>query len=49
MLQYGAVNAANLDGGSSSAMYYDGAYAHTSTYLTYSDSSRRLPTAFIVK
>lgn len=49
MLQYGAVNAANLDGGSSSALYYDGAYAHTSTYLTYSDSSRRLPTAFIVK
>ncbi len=49
MMQYGAVNAANLDGGSSSAMYYNGAYAHTSTYLTYSDSSRRLPTAFIVK
>ena len=49
MLQYGAVNAANLDGGSSSALYYDGAYAHTSTYLTYSDSSRRLPTAFVVK
>lgn len=49
MLQYGAVNAVNLDGGSSAAMYYDGAYAHTSTYLTYSDASRRLPTAFIVR
>ena len=48
MMEYGAVNAANLDGGSSSSLYYDGAYQITSSFLPNSDASRRLPTAFIV-
>jgi len=48
MQQYGAVNAANLDGGSSSSLYYDGEYRITSSFLPQSDASRRLPTAFIV-
>lgn len=48
MKQYGAVNAANLDGGSSSSMYYDGKYEMTSVTLYYSNSSWRLPTGFIV-
>ncbi len=49
MQEYGAVNAANLDGGSSSAMYCDGAYEMTSVTLYYSTSSWRLPTAFVVE
>ena len=49
MLQYGAVNAANLDGGSSSAMYYEGEYLRTSVTLYYSTSSWRIPTAILVK
>lgn len=49
MQEYGAVNAANLDGGSSSAMYYDGAYEMTSVTLYYSTSSWRLPTAYVVE
>lgn len=49
MLDYGAVNAANLDGGSSSAMYYDGGYEMTSVTLYYSTSSWKLPTAFVVE
>lgn len=49
MIKYGAVNAANLDGGSSSAMYYDGEYEMTSVTLYYSTSSWRLPTSFIVE
>ena len=48
MLEYGAVNAANLDGGSSSCMYYDGEYLMTSVTLYYANSSWRLPTAFVV-
>ena len=47
--QYGAVNAANLDGGSSSAMYYNGEYLRTSVTLYYSTSSWRIPTAILVK
>ncbi len=47
-LEYGAVNAANLDGGSSSSLYYDGSYRITSSFLPNSDASRRLPTAFLV-
>ena len=47
-LEYGAVNAANLDGGSSSSLYYDGEYRITSSTLSYADASKRLPTAFIV-
>lgn len=49
MQEYGAVNAANLDGGSSSAMYYNGAYEMTSVTLYHSTSSWRLPTAYVVE
>ncbi len=49
MQEYGAVNAANLDGGSSSAMYYNGNYEMTSVTLYYSTSSWRLPTGFVVE
>lgn len=49
MQQYGAVNAANLDGGSSSAMYYGDDYEMTSTIFTlYKKASWRIPTAFVV-
>ena len=48
MQQYGAVNAANLDGGSSSAMYYNERYEMTSVTLYYSTSSWKLPTGFVV-
>ncbi|MEQ8196681.1 MAG: phosphodiester glycosidase family protein [Clostridiaceae bacterium] len=45
MLKYGAVNAANLDGGNSTTMYYEGEVINTP-----SDSlgERSVPTAFIV-
>ena len=49
MQEYGAVNAANLDGGSSSSMYYNGQYEMTSVTLYYSTSSWKLPTSFVVK
>ena len=49
MSEYGAVNAANIDGGSSSTMYYNGEYLMTSVTFYYSNSSWRLPTAFVVK
>lgn len=49
MLEYGAVNAANLDGGSSSCMYYNDNYEMTSVTLYYANSSWRLPTAFVVE
>lgn len=49
MSEYGAVNAANLDGGSSSSLYYKGEYLMTSVTFYYSNSSWRLPTAFVVK
>ncbi|MGM9681062.1 MAG: phosphodiester glycosidase family protein [Eubacteriales bacterium] len=49
MQQYGAVNAANLDGGSSSCMYYDGEYLMTSVTFYYANESWRLPLAFVVK
>lgn len=48
MQEYGAVNAANVDGGSSSSMYYDGAYEMTSVTFYYANSSWKLPTAFVV-
>ncbi|MDD7793239.1 phosphodiester glycosidase family protein [Clostridium sp. 'White wine YQ'] len=46
MIKYGAVNAANLDGGKSTTMYYEGDVINTP-----SDSlgERSIPTAFIVK
>ena len=46
MLEYGAVNAINLDGGSSSLMYYKGDYLNSGVVLT---GSRNMPTAFIVR
>ena len=46
MLEYGAVNAVNLDGGSSSMLYFDGEYLNNGVALT---GSRKLPTAFIVR
>ena len=46
MMQFGAVNAANLDGGSSSKMWYEGEFINDGVALT---GSRRIPTAFIVK
>lgn len=49
MAEYGAVNAANVDGGSSSSMYYNDEYLMTSVTFYYSNSSWRLPTAFVVK
>lgn len=49
MIELGAVTAANLDGGSSSAMYYDGEYEMTSVTFYYRDSSWKLPTGFMVK
>ena len=49
MTNYGAVNAANLDGGSSTCMYYDGKYLQNSVTFYYQQSSWRLPFAFIVK
>lgn len=49
MKKYGAINAANIDGGSSSCMYYQDKYLMTSVTLYYSNSSWRLPTAFVIK
>ncbi len=49
MARYGAVNAANLDGGSSTCMYYDGEYLQNSVTFYYNQSSWRLPCAFVLK
>ena len=49
MADYGAVNAANLDGGSSTCMYYEGEYLMDSVTFYYSNSSWKLPAGFIVK
>lgn len=46
MLKYGAVNAANLDGGSSANMYYENDYLNDGVALT---GSRDIPTTFIVR
>lgn len=46
MLQYGAVNACNLDGGSSSGMWFDGEYINSRASLL---GDRPIPTAFLVK
>lgn len=46
MLEYGAINACNLDGGSSSIMYYEGEYLNNGVAVT---GSRRIPTAIIVR
>ena len=49
MMKYGAVNAANLDGGSSSCMYYDGEFLMDSVTFYYSNTSWRLPLGFVFK
>ena len=49
MMGYGAVNAANLDGGSSTCMYYDNEWLMTSVTFYYSNASWKLPFAFVVK
>lgn len=49
MEEFDAVNAANLDGGSSSCMYYEGEYLMSSVTFYYTNSSWRLPAGFIVK
>lgn len=46
MLEFGAVNAANLDGGSSSLMVYEDEIITTCASLY---GSRKIPTAFLVK
>ncbi|MCL2167081.1 MAG: phosphodiester glycosidase family protein, partial [Clostridiales bacterium] len=46
MLEFGAVNASNLDGGSSSHLYYKGEAINVSSSLY---GPRRLPTFFMVK
>lgn len=48
LTEYGAVNAANLDGGSSSCMYYEDRYLMTSVTFYYSNNSWRMPVAFVV-
>ena len=45
-IEYGAVNAANLDGGSSSYLFYDAKYQNVGSSLT---GPRGMATAFIVK
>ena len=48
MTRYGAVNAANLDGGSSTCMYYEGEYLQSCVTFYYSQSSWRMPFAFVL-
>ena len=47
MLDYGAVNACNMDGGSSTVMWYDGQYVNKCSAAY--GVSRPLPTAFLFK
>lgn len=49
MVEYGAINAANLDGGSSSCMYYDGEYLMDSVTFYQANTSWKLPLGFVVK
>ena len=46
LLEYGAVNAVNMDGGSSSLMYYKGDYLNKGVILT---GDRDIPDGFIVR
>ena len=46
MLNYGAINAANLDGGMSSSMVYDGDIIVSNSNIR---GDRRIPTAFVVE
>lgn len=45
MLKFGAVNATNLDGGSSTQMWYDGGYVNSVAMIV---GFRRIPTSFLV-
>ena len=47
MLDFGAVNACSLDGGSSTVMYYDGEYINSPSSA--SGTSRYLPNAFLIR
>ncbi len=47
MIDFGAVNACNLDGGSSTVMYYNGEYVNSPSSA--SGTSRALPNAFLFK
>ena len=47
MIDFGAVNACNLDGGSSTVMYYDGEYINSPSSA--SGTSRALPNGFLIK
>lgn len=49
MLEYGAVNAANLDGGSSSCMYYNGKFLRDSVTFIRENTSWKMPAAFVIK
>ena len=46
LLEYGAINAVNMDGGSSSLMYYKGEYLNKGVILT---GDRDIPDGFIVR
>ena len=46
MLDYGAVNAMNLDGGSSTCMYFEGEYVNQCS--AYGGRPRPLPTSFLI-
>ena len=48
MKDFGAVTAGNLDGGSSTCLYYNGRYEQPSATFYYAKGSWRLPTAFVV-
>ena len=45
MLDFGAMNACNLDGGSSSMMWYDGKYINNTASVI---GIRPIPTSFLV-
>ncbi len=47
MIDFGAVNACNLDGGSSTVMYYNGEYINSPSSA--SGTSRALPDAFLFR
>lgn len=48
MQKYGAHNAANLDGGSSTCMYYNDNWEMSSVTFYYQNTSWNLPTSFVV-
>ncbi len=48
MQKYGAHNAANLDGGSSTCMFYNGEWEMNSVTFYYQNSSWNLPNGFVV-